>query len=67
MTMTTDKAEKEESKSNAIHLLLLWFGFLAGAFAAPFLLDYFKDWTLILPALLLIFCGLLLSVLHIKL
>ena len=67
MTMTTDKAEKEESKSNAIHLLLLWFGFLAGAFAAPFLLGYLKDWTLIFPALLLIFCGLLLSVLHIKL
>lgn len=61
LTMTKDKAEKKASRSNAIHLLLLWIGFFSGAFTAPFLLDDLGKWALILPALLLIICGLYIS------
>lgn len=61
LMMTKDKAEKKEYQSNAIHLLLLWIGFLSGAFIAPFLLDYFGKWTLMIPALLLMICGMLIS------
>lgn len=61
LTMADDKIEKEEYKSNVIHLLLLWIGFLSGAFVAPFLLGYFGKWTLIIPALLLMICGILIS------
>jgi len=66
LSMTDDKAEKEEYKSNAIHLSFLWIGFLSGAFIAPFLLDYFGKWTLIIPALLLLICGLLISKINFK-
>ena len=66
LTMTDDKMEKEEYKSNAIHLLLLWIGFLSGAFIAPFLLDYFGKWTLMIPALLLMICGILISRINTK-
>lgn len=66
LSMTKDKVEKEECKSNVIHLLLLWIGFLSGAFTAPFLLDYFGKWTLIFPALLLMTCGLLISKINTK-
>jgi uncharacterized membrane protein YoaK (UPF0700 family) len=66
LTMTDDKVEKEEYKSNAIHLLLLWIGFLTGAFIAPFLLDYFGKWNLMIPALLLMICGLLISKINFK-
>jgi len=61
LTMTDDKIKKKEYTSNAIHLLLLWIGFLSGAFIAPFLLDYFGKWTLMIPALLLMICGMLIS------
>lgn len=61
LMMTKDKAEKKEYQSNAIHLLLLWIGFLSGAFIAPFLLNYFTKWTLMIPALLLMICGMLIS------
>lgn len=66
LTMTDDKIEKEDYKSNAIHLLLLWIGFLFGAFIAPFLLDYFGKWTLMIPALLLMICGILISKINFK-
>jgi len=66
MTMTKDKAEKKEYQSNAIHLLLLWIGFVSGAFIAPFLLDYFGKWTLMIPALLLMIYGLLISKINTK-
>lgn len=66
LSMTNDKAEKEEYKSNSIHLLLLWIGFLSGAFIAPFLLDYWGKWIFVLPALSLIICGLLISKLNLK-
>jgi uncharacterized membrane protein YoaK (UPF0700 family) len=61
LSMTDDKVAKVEYKSNAIHLLFLWVGFLSGAFIAPFLLDFLRNWTFILPALLLTICGLLIS------
>lgn len=61
LTMTDDKIKKKEYTSNATHLLLLWLGFLSGAFVAPFLLDYFGKWTLMIPALLLMICGMLIS------
>ncbi|KFF00589.1 hypothetical protein IX39_08105 [Chryseobacterium formosense] len=66
LNMTKDKDEKEEYKSNAVHLLLLWIGFLSGAFIAPFLLDYFGKWTLMIPALLLMICGILISKINTK-
>lgn len=66
LTMTEDKIEKEEYKSNAIHLLLLWIGFLSGAFVAPFLFGYFGKWTLMIPALLLMICGILISKINFK-
>lgn len=66
MTMTDDKIKKKEYTSNAIHLLLLWIGFLSGAFISPFLLDYFGKWTLMIPALLLMICGILISKINAK-
>ncbi len=66
LTMTKDKAEKKEYQSNATHLLLLWVGFLSGAFIAPFLLCYFRKWTLMIPALLLMICGILISKINAK-
>lgn len=66
LSMTNDKAKKAEYQSNAIHLLFLWIGFLSGAFIAPFLLDYFGKWTLMIPALLLMICGILISKINIK-
>lgn len=66
LTMTKDKAEKKEYQSNAVHLLLLWIGFLSGAFIAPFLLDDFGKWTLMIPALLLMICGILISKINFK-
>lgn len=66
LTMTDDKIKKKEYTSNAIHLLLLWIGFLSGAFVAPFLLDYFGKWTLMIPALLIMICGILISKINAK-
>lgn len=66
LSMTDDKAEKVEYKSNAIRLLFLWTGFLSGAFIAPFLLDYLGKWTFIFPAVLLLICGLLISNINYK-
>ena len=65
-SMTVDKAEKKEYRSNAIHLLLLWTGFLSGAFAAPFLLDFSGNWTLIFPAVLLLIGAILIQIRSIK-
>lgn len=66
LTVTNDITEKKEYQSNAVHLLLLWIGFLSGAFIAPFLLDYFGKWTLMIPALLLMICGILISKINAK-
>jgi len=66
LMMTENKAEKIEYTSNVVHLLFLWIGFLSGAFIAPFLLDYFGKWTLMIPALLLMICGILISKINAK-
>ncbi|UMQ42701.1 DUF1275 domain-containing protein [Chryseobacterium sp. Y16C] len=55
-TMSNDENEKNEAKENAIYLLLLWMGFLSGAVTAPFLLSIWKNWILLLPAVLLLTC-----------
>lgn len=67
LSMTNDKTEKKQYKANAIHLLLLWIGFLSGAFTAPFLLSFLGNWSLGFPALLLLICGLWISIFNIKL
>ncbi|GAA3977683.1 YoaK family protein [Pedobacter ginsengiterrae] len=46
LSMTNDVAEREEYKSNAIHLLLLWISFLSGAIFGPIMLGDFGNWTL---------------------
>ncbi|WP_286857791.1 MULTISPECIES: YoaK family protein [Sphingobacterium] len=53
-TMSSSKEERATYGSNAIHLLILWLGFLSGAFIAPMLLDVLADWILLLPAVLLL-------------
>lgn len=60
-TMSNDENEKRESKANAIHLLLLWIGFLCGAAASPLLLYILKNWTLTVPVILLLTCNRLIS------
>lgn len=61
LSMTNDVAEREEYKSNAIHLLLLWISFLSGAIFGPIMLGYFGNWTLAFPATLILACGLWIS------
>lgn len=60
-TMSNDENEKRESKANAVHLLLLWIGFLSGAAVSSLLLGILKNWTLIVPAVLLLTCNRLIS------
>ncbi|WP_027382316.1 YoaK family protein [Epilithonimonas caeni] len=60
-TMSNDENEKKESKANAIHLLLLWIGFVSGAFTSPFLINLLGKWTLLIPAVLLLTCSRLIS------
>ena len=60
-TMSNDENEKNESKANAIHLLLLWIGFVAGAFVSPFLINLLEKWILLVPAILLLTCSRLIS------
>nr|WP_294784625.1 YoaK family protein [uncultured Flavobacterium sp.] len=62
LTMSTDNTIKKQYKQNAIRLVLLWTGFISGAFTAPLILTILKNWTLMLPAVLLIVCGLLLPI-----
>ena len=58
LSMSNDESTRKQYKLNAIHLLLLWTGFLLGAFTVPFLLPSLGNWTLSLPAVLLIICAL---------
>jgi len=67
LTMSSDKTNKKIYKLNAIRLLLLWIGFISGAFTAPFALRKLGNWTLILPAIALIICALLLPIEEINL
>ncbi|KOS04761.1 hypothetical protein AM493_00895 [Flavobacterium akiainvivens] len=60
-TMSNDKNEKKESKDYAIHLLLLWIGFVSGAFTSSFLINLLEKCTLLVPAILLLTCSGLIS------
>lgn len=64
LSMTKDITERKQYKANAIHLLLVWMGFLFGAAAAPFTLPFLGAWILTVPALLLLICSLLISILN---
>jgi uncharacterized membrane protein YoaK (UPF0700 family) len=60
--MSSDETNRKQYKLNAVRLVLLWTGFISGAFTASLLLPLLKNWTLTLPALLLIFCAMLLPI-----
>lgn len=62
LSMSTNEVNKKQYKLNAIRLFLLWIGFLSGAFTAPLVLPLLKNWTFILPAILLIVCALLVPI-----
>ena len=66
LSMAIDKTERKAYKANVIHLLLVWMGFLSGAAATPFALLFLVTWILAFPALLLMMCALLISVLNFK-
>lgn len=57
LTMSNDELENTKYRSNAIHLLLVWLGFLSGAFMAHYALIIFGAWILLLPALVLLICS----------
>lgn len=59
LSMSKDITEGKQYKVNAIHLLLVWMGFLSGASAAPFILPFLGAWIMTVPALLLLICSLL--------
>ncbi|MEJ5090673.1 DUF1275 domain-containing protein [Sphingobacterium faecium] len=65
-SMTKDKMERQQYKTHAYHLSLVWIGFISGAYTASLLLDALRNWFLILPALLLLIAGLWLSSCTIK-
>ncbi len=60
LSLSRNKNSRKFYKLNAIRLLLLWIGFLLGASIVPIILPLLKNWTLILPAALLIVCALFL-------
>ncbi len=60
-TMSKDENEKNESKANVIHLLLLWIGFVTGAFVSPFLVSLLDNWNYILISILLVTCSWIIS------
>ncbi|RYF98914.1 MAG: DUF1275 domain-containing protein [Chitinophagaceae bacterium] len=57
LTMSNNRSDAAQYKSNALHLLLVWFGFMAGAAMAHFAQLYYGNLTLLLPALLLLICS----------
>ena len=65
-SMTKDKMERQQYKTHAYHLSLVWIGFISGAYTASLLLDALRNWFLIFPALLLLIAGLWLSSCTIK-
>ncbi|MCS3531673.1 YoaK family protein [Chryseobacterium sp. JUb7] len=66
LSMTDDTMEKKQYKTNIIHLLLLWTGFLSGAFSAGILLPLLESWILGIPILLLLTCSLIVDTSIIK-
>jgi len=64
LNMTEDITERKKYKAIAVQLSLLWMGFLLGAAAAPFTLPFLGPWIMTIPALLLLLCSLLISILN---
>jgi uncharacterized membrane protein YoaK (UPF0700 family) len=62
LSLSRNKNSRKFYKLNALRLFLLWIGFLLGASVVPLILPLFKNWTLILPAALLLACALLLPI-----
>ena len=60
-TMSKDENEKNESKANVIHLLLLWIGFVTGALVSPFLVRLLDNLNYILISILLVTCSWIIS------
>lgn len=56
MHMTEDVTAREQYKASALHLLLVWLGFLSGAGAVPFTLPFLGVWIMAVPILLLLTC-----------
>ncbi len=56
-SMTNDQEERKMYGSNAIHLLLLWLGFLSGAFVLPLVISSLGSWILLFPVLILLICA----------
>lgn len=65
-TMSNYSNEKKEFKANIIYLLLLWIGFLSGAIICSFLLKVLENWVFILPATLLLICGITIPINQLK-
>lgn len=58
--------KKKEFKANIIYLLLLWIGFISGAIICSFLLKVIDNWVFILPAILLLICGITIPINQLK-
>lgn len=65
-TMSQSAEDRATYGSNAIRLLILWIGFISGAFIAPILLDMLAKWTLLLPAVLLLIAAFIFPISVIK-
>lgn len=65
-TMSSNAEDKATYGSNVIHLLILWIGFVSGAYIAPILLDILAKWTLILPAFFLLVAAFIFPISTIK-
>lgn len=65
-SMATDATEKKQYKANIIHLLLLWTGFLWGAFIGSLLLNLLGAWVLSIPIVSLLICAFILHTSIIK-
>lgn len=61
-SMTDNEIERRQSKSDSILLLLLWAGFLSGAAGATYLFPFLANWTLVLPASLLLISSIFISI-----
>ncbi|NJI72268.1 DUF1275 domain-containing protein [Sphingobacterium kitahiroshimense] len=53
-TVSSNQEDRITYGSNVIHLLTLWIGFVSGAFMGPILMDMLANWTLLVPAVLLV-------------
>jgi len=64
--MSSSAEDRATYGSNVIHLLILWIGFVSGAYIAPVFLDILAKWTLILPAFFLLVAAFIFPIPNIK-